>query len=67
MSVEFVTGTEFILANDAVAIFVTNTDQLPATTRIQVYENAVVARLCSSIAAFSMWRRRAPLPQASHS
>jgi hypothetical protein len=28
MSFEFVTGTEFILANDAVAIFVTNTDVL---------------------------------------
>jgi uncharacterized protein (UPF0264 family) len=41
MSFEFVTGAEFILANDAVAIFVTNTDLLPATTRIQVYENAV--------------------------
>jgi hypothetical protein len=41
MSLEYLTGTEFILANDAVVVFVTNTDLLPATTRIEIFENAV--------------------------
>ena len=34
MSLEYVTGTEFILANDSIGIFVLNTGQLPGSTQI---------------------------------
>jgi hypothetical protein len=38
MSLEYVTGTEFILANDSIIIFVLNTDELPGTMRLIVYQ-----------------------------
>jgi hypothetical protein len=40
MSLEYVTGTEFILANDGIIIFVQNTDELPGTKRVIVYQDA---------------------------
>jgi hypothetical protein len=40
MSLEYVTGAEFILANDSIAILVLNTDELPGTARIIVYQDA---------------------------
>ena len=39
MSLEYVTGAEFILANDSIGIFVLNTDELPGTARIIVFQN----------------------------
>lgn len=41
MSLEYVTGTEFILANDSIGISILNTDELPGSTRVLIYENAV--------------------------
>lgn len=40
MSLEYVTGTEFVLTNDSIGILVLNTDELPGSTRILLYENA---------------------------
>jgi hypothetical protein len=42
MSLEYVTGGEFILANDSITIFVLNTDELPGSTRVLVYQNTGV-------------------------
>ena len=39
MSLEYVTGAESILANDSIGIFVLNTDELPGTARIIVFQN----------------------------
>lgn len=39
MSLEYVSGTEFIIANDSIIIFVLNTDELPGSTRVIVYQN----------------------------
>jgi hypothetical protein len=41
MSLEYVTGTEFILANDSILIFVLNTDQLTGSAHILIYQNNV--------------------------
>ena len=41
MSLEYVTGTEFILANDSILIFVLNTDQLLGSAHILIYQNNV--------------------------
>ena len=40
MSLEYVSGTEFILANDSILIFVLNTDELPGTTRVIIYQDS---------------------------
>jgi hypothetical protein len=39
MTLEYVTGAEFILTNDSIIIFVLNTDELAASTRVLVFEN----------------------------
>jgi hypothetical protein len=39
MSLEYVSGTEFIIANDSIIIFVLNTDELPGSARVIVYQN----------------------------
>jgi hypothetical protein len=41
MSLEYVTGTEFILANDSILVFVLNTDQLIGSAHILIYQNNV--------------------------
>jgi hypothetical protein len=41
MSLEFVTSTEFTLANDAIQIFVFNSDELPGSVRIFINQNNV--------------------------
>ena len=40
MTLEYVSGTEFILANDSIVIFVLNTDELPGSTRVIVYQDS---------------------------
>ena len=47
MSLEYVTGTEFILANDSILIFVLNTDQLIGSAHILIYQAMLAARFCS--------------------
>ena len=39
MSLEYVSGTEFILANDSILIFILNTDELPGSTRVIIYQD----------------------------
>ena len=41
MSLEYVTGTEFVLANDSILVFVLNTDQLTGSAHILIYQNNV--------------------------